>query len=67
MSVDNVRVVRVGFFKPGTSVIYKNKNYTVDHVRISGHDLWIKLDHYPDFVNALDLQVEITEILFQKD
>lgn len=67
MQTEHESVIAIKLFKTGDRVIFSGKEYTVNHVRVSKHDLFIKLDGYSDFVNSMDLEAKITLIPFKRD
>jgi hypothetical protein len=67
MQTDPNPVIMIKLFKFGDQVIFNGKQFTVNHVRIVGYDLFVQLDGHPDFVNSMDLEANTTVIPFKRD
>jgi len=61
-----VHTTFIQLYKYGAQVIYNGRQYTVDHVTLSGYDLYLHLDGLPQSVKATAVQCEYTEISLER-
>ena len=52
----------IQLYKYGTQVIYEGRYHTVDHITLSGYDIYVHLDGIQRSVISTALQCEYTEI-----
>lgn len=61
-----MRTTFIQLYRPGTQVIYNNQYHIVDHITLSGYDIYVHLDGLPRSVKASDVLCEYTEISLER-
>lgn len=56
----------IQIFSPGTQVLYKGQPHIVDHVTVTGYDLFVTLQGVQRSVNSKELVLAPTKIILKR-
>ena len=58
--------INIKLFKPGTWVVYRGTDYSVDHILINSRSMMVRLNGLEDLVDAEHLELVPTQLTLKR-